>query len=107
MAIARRNGLIMTDIRFAIRQWLKSPGFTSVAVLMLALGLRRIQGLAVRLTAVDSRGRVMHECRDPSAGLPQPTKGLRQCKPGNREKSASVEQRVAPCSIASEARCAS
>jgi putative ABC transport system permease protein len=39
MAVARRDGLIMNDLKFAFRQLLKNPGFTAVAVLSLALGI--------------------------------------------------------------------
>src|SRR5436190_23246106 len=39
MPVANGNGLTMTDLKFALRQLLKNPGFTAVAMITLALGI--------------------------------------------------------------------
>ncbi len=48
--------IVMNDLRFAIRQLLKNPGFAAVAVLTLALGICAVTTLFSTLNGVWLRG---------------------------------------------------
>lgn len=79
LSVNRTNKVrsILRDIKFAFRQLRKSPGFTTVAVLSLALGIGAttlvfsiVDGVLLRPLAFPGSGRIVHVLEaDPEKGL--------------------------------------